>query len=66
MQRSERPGAGYLDQFLHCRARQVCPVILGDPAALKGDKVPPTHLPPAAAAAAAAADGHAPSAAARL
>ena len=31
----------WTDQFLHDRRRQCCPVVLGDPAAFKGDQ----HLP---------------------
>ena len=30
--------AGYLDTFLHDRRRHCCPVVLGDPLAIKGDQ----------------------------
>jgi len=30
--------AGYLDSFLHDRRRHCCPVVLGDPLAIKGDQ----------------------------
>ena len=30
--------AGYLDTFLHNRRRHCCPVVLGDPLAIKGDQ----------------------------
>ena len=40
--RSNSPGDGYLDQFLHNRSLHCCPVILGDPSALKGDRTRPT------------------------
>ena len=39
--RSHTPGENYLDQFLHDRRRHCCPVLFGDPTAIRGDKTPP-------------------------
>ena len=39
--RSHTPGERYLDQFLHDRRRHCCPVLFGDPTAIRGDKTPP-------------------------
>lgn len=39
--RSTHPGDKYLDQFLHDRRPHCCPVVLGDPRAIKGDRTPP-------------------------
>jgi hypothetical protein len=38
---SDTPGDKYLDQFLHDRRPYCCPVVLGDPMAIKGDRTPP-------------------------
>jgi hypothetical protein len=46
--RSNEPGENYLDQFLHDRRPHCCPVVLGDPAAIRGDRTAPIFADAAA------------------